>query len=192
MVRKKLRELMSKREWCKGCGICVALCPKQVVELDADEKLTAVRPEDCICCRMCELRCPDLAITVLTCEEDAMAHEIRLVIGNEACVEGALYAGLSFFAGYPITPSTDSRFMQTTRKVDARQVELPVYEMVMRAIGKTIVCNICVFGALIGLADLVRPKSVLEAIKDRVQDDFVEINTTAFHLGFDLGRPFRR
>lgn len=27
--------------------------------------------------------------------------------GNEACVEGALYAGLDFFAGYPITPSTE-------------------------------------------------------------------------------------
>ena len=36
-----------------------------------------------------------------------MAHKIRFVQGNEACVEGALYAGLSFFAGYPITPSTE-------------------------------------------------------------------------------------
>src|SRR4030067_3846383 len=27
--------------------------------------------------------------------------------GNEACVEGAMTAGLRFFAGYPITPSTE-------------------------------------------------------------------------------------
>jgi len=27
--------------------------------------------------------------------------------GNEAIVQGALYAGLQFFAGYPITPSTE-------------------------------------------------------------------------------------
>ncbi len=27
--------------------------------------------------------------------------------GNEACVNGALYAGMKFFAGYPITPSTE-------------------------------------------------------------------------------------
>jgi len=27
--------------------------------------------------------------------------------GNEACVEGALWAGLTFYAGYPITPSTE-------------------------------------------------------------------------------------
>jgi len=32
---------------------------------------------------------------------------IRFVQGNEACVEAALYAGLDFFAGYPITPSTE-------------------------------------------------------------------------------------
>ncbi len=29
------------------------------------------------------------------------------VQGNEACVRGALYAGVDFFAGYPITPSTE-------------------------------------------------------------------------------------
>ena len=33
--------------------------------------------------------------------------EIRLMQGNEACVEGALAAGMRFFAGYPITPSTE-------------------------------------------------------------------------------------
>lgn len=36
-----------------------------------------------------------------------MSKNIKFVQGNEACVEGALYAGLDFFAGYPITPSTE-------------------------------------------------------------------------------------
>jgi 2-oxoglutarate ferredoxin oxidoreductase subunit alpha len=36
-----------------------------------------------------------------------MSKNIRFVQGNEACVEGALYAGIDFFAGYPITPSTE-------------------------------------------------------------------------------------
>lgn len=36
-----------------------------------------------------------------------MNENIRFIQGNEACVEGALYAGLEFFAGYPITPSTE-------------------------------------------------------------------------------------
>ena len=36
-----------------------------------------------------------------------MSGEIRFVQGNEACVRGALYAGVRFFAGSPITPSTE-------------------------------------------------------------------------------------
>ncbi|MBO4666733.1 MAG: 2-oxoacid:acceptor oxidoreductase subunit alpha, partial [Bacilli bacterium] len=30
-----------------------------------------------------------------------------LMQGNAACVEGAIRAGMRFFAGYPITPSTE-------------------------------------------------------------------------------------
>ncbi len=36
-----------------------------------------------------------------------MNENKKFVQGNEACVEGALYAGLDFYAGYPITPSTE-------------------------------------------------------------------------------------
>ncbi len=48
--------------WCKGCGICVAFCPKQALSLVKDK---AVHDNDkCIVCGMCELYCPDLAIIV--------------------------------------------------------------------------------------------------------------------------------
>jgi len=36
-----------------------------------------------------------------------MAKRFQLLQGNEACVEGALAAGMKFYAGYPITPSTE-------------------------------------------------------------------------------------
>ena len=36
-----------------------------------------------------------------------MSEAIKFVQGNEACVDGALYAGLDFYAGYPITPSSE-------------------------------------------------------------------------------------
>ncbi|WP_022852091.1 2-oxoacid:acceptor oxidoreductase subunit alpha [Limisalsivibrio acetivorans] len=36
-----------------------------------------------------------------------MAKDIRFLQGNEAVSEGALYAGCKFYAGYPITPSTE-------------------------------------------------------------------------------------
>ncbi len=36
-----------------------------------------------------------------------MSNNVKFLQGNEACAEGALYAGLDFFSGYPITPSTE-------------------------------------------------------------------------------------
>jgi 2-oxoglutarate ferredoxin oxidoreductase subunit delta len=64
MARIKLKELSINRQWCKGCGICVAFCPTRVLEMDAGDKVVAVRIEDCTACGRCALRCPDLAITV--------------------------------------------------------------------------------------------------------------------------------
>lgn len=85
---------------------------------------------------------------------------------------------------------TDSRFVETTRKVDARQMELPMYESVMDQIGKPIVFNICVLGALIGITDLVKPESVMKTIADRVPRDFVEMNQKALNIGIELGKPY--
>ena len=36
-----------------------------------------------------------------------MTKNAKLMQGNEACTIGALAAGLQFYAGYPITPSTE-------------------------------------------------------------------------------------
>ncbi|MCJ7616459.1 MAG: 2-oxoacid:acceptor oxidoreductase subunit alpha [Desulfobacterales bacterium] len=36
-----------------------------------------------------------------------MNENLKFIQGNEVCVEAALYAGLDFYAGYPITPSTE-------------------------------------------------------------------------------------
>jgi 2-oxoglutarate ferredoxin oxidoreductase subunit delta len=68
MGKPKLKEHIINREWCKGCGICVHFCPKNVLELDEEDKVFADQKENCICCRLCEFRCPDLAIEVV-CEE---------------------------------------------------------------------------------------------------------------------------
>jgi 2-oxoglutarate ferredoxin oxidoreductase subunit delta len=70
MTRRNLKEHRIDTEWCKGCGICVAFCPQSVLALDKKEKATAAEPEKCIACRLCELRCPDLAIEVITESEE--------------------------------------------------------------------------------------------------------------------------
>lgn len=53
--------LTINKEWCKGCGICVAFCPKQVLTLEKG-KAVVVDIDNCIGCGACELRCPDCAI----------------------------------------------------------------------------------------------------------------------------------
>lgn len=70
MGKSKVKQHIVDRLWCKGCGICVAFCPKNVLELDHKDKAIAARKEQCIACRLCELRCPDLAIEVVTIEEE--------------------------------------------------------------------------------------------------------------------------
>ena len=39
--------------------------------------------------------------------EAVRQNKERLILGNRACAEGAIAAGCRFFAGYPITPSTE-------------------------------------------------------------------------------------
>ena len=50
--------------WCKGCGICVEFCPKDVLTLREDGKVTAQNVDSCTECSLCELRCPDFAIII--------------------------------------------------------------------------------------------------------------------------------
>ena len=82
---------------------------------------------------------------------------------------------------------TDSRYVKIQRKADAKQRELPIYATVMEKIGKPIVFNICMLGALLALTDLVKPESVLKVIKTRIPEGFLELNRKALDLGIKLG-----
>jgi len=49
---------------CKACGICIALCPTKVFDVDKQRYPVVARPEECTSCLLCELHCPDFAIEV--------------------------------------------------------------------------------------------------------------------------------
>ncbi|HSO66819.1 MAG TPA: 2-oxoacid:acceptor oxidoreductase family protein [Desulfatirhabdiaceae bacterium] len=83
---------------------------------------------------------------------------------------------------------TDPRFVKIGGKVDARQVELPMYQAVMDKIGKPIVFNICMLGAVIGMTHLVKPESILKVLETRIPENFLEMNRQALDLGLELAR----
>lgn len=51
-------------KWCKGCGLCVDVCPRKLLSLDDLGRVRVDRPEECNGCGLCEATCPDLAISV--------------------------------------------------------------------------------------------------------------------------------
>jgi len=56
-----------------------------------------------------------------------MANKKRVLMqGNEACVEGAIAAGMRFYAGYPITPSTEIAEMSALKlpKVGGKFIQM--------------------------------------------------------------------
>ncbi|WP_066497031.1 4Fe-4S dicluster domain-containing protein [Abyssisolibacter fermentans] len=62
MSAQNNKQLIIKPEWCKGCGICINFCPKDVLELNEKGKINIKNIDECIKCGLCELRCPDYAI----------------------------------------------------------------------------------------------------------------------------------
>lgn len=61
LAQKTKQKLHVEENLCKGCGICVTFCPKNVLIIENDVVAIKNR-EDCIQCGQCELRCPDYAI----------------------------------------------------------------------------------------------------------------------------------
>jgi 2-oxoglutarate ferredoxin oxidoreductase subunit gamma len=83
---------------------------------------------------------------------------------------------------------TDRKYVKIDHKVDARQIELDMYLTVMEEIGKPIVFNICMLGALIELTGLVRQDSILTVLKEKIGPDFMTMNEQALAAGVRLAQ----
>lgn len=82
----------------------------------------------------------------------------------------------------------DSRYVTIHRSVDARHVELPMYQTVLEKLSQPIVLNICMLGALLGMTDLVKPESIMNVLKSRIPERLLDVNRKALDLGYELGR----
>jgi len=67
---EKVKEIHIQQQYCKGCGYCIVLCPKEVLEKSKELTRKGFYPpfikalEQCTACRTCENICPDFAIYI--------------------------------------------------------------------------------------------------------------------------------
>lgn len=64
-------------ERCKGCGYCIAYCPRDVLASSARYNAKGYHPPEvqkhqaCVNCHYCETICPDFAIYSVEAEQDS-------------------------------------------------------------------------------------------------------------------------
>ena len=83
---------------------------------------------------------------------------------------------------------TDTHFVKQERRVEARQIGLGMYKAVMEAIGKPVVFNMCMLGAVIGLLQIIKIESIMKVLETKIPPGFLEMNQKALDLGVELAR----
>lgn len=64
-------QLIFDRDRCKGCELCISVCPKGILALSTGTNVKGYRAaecvdqESCVGCASCAKMCPDSVITVM-------------------------------------------------------------------------------------------------------------------------------
>ena len=64
------RMVQINKDACKGCGICIAMCPVKILEFSDELNIRGVhfpkitQEEKCTKCENCMIYCPDFAVVV--------------------------------------------------------------------------------------------------------------------------------
>jgi len=68
--KDKVFTVKIRRDYCKGCGLCIEFCKQDVLQASANMNSMGyhyaepAQPESCIGCMICTMVCPDLAVEV--------------------------------------------------------------------------------------------------------------------------------
>ena len=80
ILEKEVKQLAKgklefRADRCKGCELCVSVCPKKILKLDEENvnkkgyhPVTCTNMDECIACASCALMCPDGIINVYAVE----------------------------------------------------------------------------------------------------------------------------
>jgi 2-oxoglutarate ferredoxin oxidoreductase subunit delta len=69
--KKGAKEIIIDDQFCKGCNLCIEVCPRKVFSGSSKRSRAgysipqAADPGKCSVCSLCEMTCPDLAITII-------------------------------------------------------------------------------------------------------------------------------
>jgi len=85
----------------------------------------------------------------------------------------------------------DSLYVTNVKNTEAQQVILPIFETTRKEINNTVVFNIAVLGCILALTNIVRPESVLKALRTKIAPSYLDINTKALELGINMGTHWK-
>lgn len=80
MVKQEIKVSPNKKlvvtvSWCKACGICIKVCPHEVLGAEeVTQKIILIAADKCNGCGLCELACPDYVFTIQELEDRLIDH----------------------------------------------------------------------------------------------------------------------
>ena len=111
-------KVVIKRDRCKGCELCISVCPKHILAIDDTEvnvngyhAVTITKEEECAlhapAAASCARTVPSIYTGLNRRSKEMSTSEKRLMKGNEAFAIAAIRSGCRFYFGYPITPQNE-------------------------------------------------------------------------------------
>ena len=81
----------------------------------------------------------------------------------------------------------EDELVQIDGAIDARVYKVPATRLA-EGLGRRLVLNIVMVGVFAAVTDVVTPEALRKAVADSVPEKTIELNLTAFDLGFEQGR----